>query len=94
MPIKNNPRSKNLMLDLDHVKKFIYIDDLFNKDSSFSHSKVEKMRNTYTRAFGTDKRKGPEYRHKLFVPGPGLYETFSSFGTNYQQRHFRSVTEG
>lgn len=65
--------------------------DLFNSESKYSDSKVEEMRHTTAKLFGTDKRKGPEYAHKRFVPGPGMYDTFSTFGESCAK--FRSRTE-
>ncbi len=50
------------------------------------------MRHTTSKPFGTDKRKGPEEKHRLFVPGPGMYDTFSTFGNNFDIKH-RSLTE-
>ena len=47
------------------------------------------MRNTAVKIFGTGERRGPEEPHKVGVPGPGMYQTFSSFGDNvdYFRRH-------
>jgi len=91
--IKNEPERNLTCVGPGTCNLREYIDDLFNNDSRFSDLKVELMRQTTTKPFGTDSRKGPEYRHKLFVPGPGMYNTFSSFGDNLTLRCVRSKTE-
>ena len=69
------------------------LDDVVNKDSKFSDEKIERMRRLKVKCFGTAKRRGPEERHRLFVPPPGFYQTFSSFDCSYINDSKRVHTE-
>ena len=66
---------------------------MFNSDSRYSPEKIEMMRRTRTKLFGTAVRRGPEDRSRLFVPGPGEYQTFSAFDSEYVNEFKRSKTE-
>lgn len=53
---------------------YIFInEDNIGKDYSKSDS---NMRRT-TKSFGSSYRPGPEDKSKKYVPGPGMYQTFS-----------------
>ena len=45
--------------------------DLFNSDSRYSPEKIEMMRRTRAKPFGTALRRGHVDRARIFVPGPG-----------------------
>jgi hypothetical protein len=59
-----------------------HLDDVFS-DSNFSDERVMIMRRNTTKNFGTGNRTAVEDRSKKYIPGPGQYEAFSSFGGSF-----------
>lgn len=56
------------------------IDELTSQDDISSQEKINLMRVRPRKTFGVSVRPSPAERTKLFVPGPGMYDTFSEFG--------------
>jgi hypothetical protein len=58
------------------------VDDVFG-DSEFSENRVQILRRNTAKQFGTGRRMNVEDRSKVSVPGPGQYESFSSFSNSF-----------